>query len=74
VLNFANKSYSSYTIGFPRNGRWRVRFNSDWNGYSPDFGNSFSYDTDASASPYDNMPFEGNVGLGPYSAIIFSQD
>jgi len=74
VLNFANLSYSSYTIGLPRGGRWCVRFNSDWNGYSPDFGNWFSYDADARADSYDNMPFSGNVGLGPYSAIILSQD
>jgi 1,4-alpha-glucan branching enzyme len=74
VLNFANQPHGGYTIGFPRGGRWRVRFNSDWNGYSSDFGNWFSYDTDAGAGSYDNMPFSGNVGLGPYSAIILSQD
>ncbi len=74
VLNFADRSYSSYTIGFPRVGRWRVRFNSDWNGYSPDFNNWSSYDTDALAKSYDNMPFSGNVGFGAYSAIILSQD
>jgi 1,4-alpha-glucan branching enzyme len=74
VLNFADRSYSGYTIGFPRGGRWRVRFNSDWNGYSPDFSNWFSYDTDARANLYDNMPFSGDVGLGPYSAIVLSQD
>ena len=74
VLNFANQSYGSYTIGFPRSGRWRVRFNSDSNAYSPDFGNWTSYDTDANGGPYDNMPLSGNIGLGPYSAIILSQD
>jgi len=74
VLNFANQAYPSYTIGFPRSGRWRVRFNSDWNGYSPDFGNWSSYDTEAAGSPLDNMPFSGSVGVGPYTAIILSQD
>ncbi len=74
VLNFSNQSYGAYTIGFPRGGRWRVRFNSDWEGYDPDFGNWSSYDTDAGAGSYDNMPFRANVGLGPYSAIILSQD
>ncbi len=47
VANFANRSYDSYTIGFPRAGSWYVRFNSDWNGYSPDFGNQAGYDTTA---------------------------
>jgi 1,4-alpha-glucan branching enzyme len=74
VLNFANRSYGSYTLGFPRAGRWRVRFNSDWNGYSSDFGNWSSYDTDAQGVPMNGMPFSGNVGLGPYTAIVLSQD
>ena len=74
VLNFANRSYSSYHIGFPRSGRWRVRFNSDWNGYDGFFGNWASYDTDASGLPQDSMPTSADIGLGPYSAIILSQD
>jgi 1,4-alpha-glucan branching enzyme len=73
VVNLANQSYDSYTIGFPRNGLWRVRFNSDWNGYSSDFGNQLSYDTTASQPGRDGMPFSGNVGIGPYTAIILSQ-
>ena len=32
VANFANRSYDSYALGFPRAGQWRVRFNSDWQG------------------------------------------
>ena len=74
VLNFANRSYSSYYIGFPRSGRWRVRFNSDWNGYDGFFGNWASYDTDASGLPQDSMPTSAGIGLGPYTAIILSQD
>jgi 1,4-alpha-glucan branching enzyme len=74
VINFANQGYASYTIGFPRSGGWRVRFNSDWSGYSSDFGNWLSYDTEAAGAGCDGMPFSGNVGLGPYSAIILSQD
>jgi len=74
VLNFADRGYSSYTIGFPRPGRWRVRFNSDWNGYSSDFMNWFSYDTDANGQPSDGMDCSGNIGIGPYSVIIMSQD
>ncbi len=74
VMNFGNHGYDSYSIGFPRAGRWRVRFNSDWSGYSSSFGNWFSYDTDAAGSARDNLPFAGNVGLGPYTALILSQD
>ncbi|PWT83312.1 MAG: 1,4-alpha-glucan branching protein [Acidobacteria bacterium] len=74
VANFANRSYDSYTLGFPRAGYWRVRFNSDWQGYSSDFGNQLGYDTLAGDGSRDGMPFEANVGLGPYSALILSQD
>ena len=73
VINMANQSYNSYTIGFPRGGSWYVRFNSDWNGYSPDFSNQLSYDTTASQPGTDGMPYAGNVGIGPYTAIILSQ-
>lgn len=74
VLNFSIQTYSNYTIGFPRNGLWRVRFNSDWNGYDASFGNSPSYDTSADGGSYDSMPFSGNIGVGPYSAVILTQD
>jgi 1,4-alpha-glucan branching enzyme len=74
VANFANRSYDSYALGFPRAGYWRVRFNSDWQGYSSDFGNQLGYDTLAGDGSRDGMPFEANVGLGPYSVLILSQD
>ncbi len=74
VANFGNQAYSSYALGFPRGGSWKMRFNSDWDSYSEDFGNHFSYDTMAFDGAMDNMPCHANVGLGPYSAIILSQD
>jgi len=74
VANFADRSYDSYTLGMPRGGQWCVRFNSDWQGYSADFGNHGGYDTTARGGPMDNMPFQTNVGIGPYSVLILSQD
>jgi 1,4-alpha-glucan branching enzyme len=73
VLNFANRSYANYTIGFPRPGTWYVRFNSDATVYSPDYGNHPSYDTTAHWGECHQMPCHGNVGMGPYTAIILSQ-
>lgn len=72
VTNFSYNSYDSYTIGFPRAGNWYLRFNSDWSGYDPGFGN-IGYDTTAGAGGRDGMDYSGNVGLGPYSVIILSQ-
>jgi len=74
VANFANRGYDSYSLGFPRAGWWRPRFNSDWQGYSADFGNQLGYDTLAGDGPADSMPFRANVGFGPYSVLILSQD
>ena len=74
VVNVANRRHDSYRIGFPRGGRWRVRFNSDWTGYSPDFDNQLGYDTDAEPVPRDGMAHSGNVGIGRYAALILSQD
>jgi 1,4-alpha-glucan branching enzyme len=73
VANFSNRAFPSYIIGFPRGGRWRVRFNSDWNGYSPDFGNTPSNDTTATQVPRDGLRFSGSVGFGPYTLIVLSQ-
>lgn len=74
VANFAERAHSGYTIGFPREGRWRVRFDSDWTGYDPTFGRQHAYDTDARPGERDGLPFHGDVGLGPYTALILSQD
>ncbi|WP_146131566.1 hypothetical protein [Merismopedia glauca] len=72
----SDRSYDSYSIGFPSDGTWWVRLNSDWNGFSPDFGNKPGYNTTAfNSNPGDpdRMPFCGNVGIGSYSVLILSQ-
>ncbi|MHC4444295.1 MAG: alpha-amylase family glycosyl hydrolase [Planctomycetota bacterium] len=74
VANFADRQYDSYNIGFPREGLWKVRFNSDWQGYDPGFGNHPGYDTAAWPGARDSMPCNGNVGIGPYSVLVLSQD
>ena len=74
VVNMSNRSYDSYTIGFPREGRWHVRFNSDGEGYGGDFGNHPGYDTVGYGGEKDGMSCHGNIGIGPYSALILSQE
>lgn len=74
VCNFSARSFPSYMLGFPRAGGWRVRFNSDWSGYCPDFGGVYSFDTCAGLPGRDGLPASGNVGIGPYAAVVFSQD
>lgn len=75
LLNFGNRAYDSYRVGLPRPGRWRVRLNTDWRGYCPLFGDHASYDLDATPDrAHDSMAWGGDVGLGPYSAVMLSQD
>ncbi len=74
LVNLANRTYPSYTIGVPRAGLWRVRFNSDWAGYDPGFGNQSSVDTFSRPASIDGMQQALDVGLGAYSAVILSQD
>jgi 1,4-alpha-glucan branching enzyme len=74
LLNCANRSYGDYTIGLPREGTWQVRLNSDWSGYDPTFDNAATYPLVTDAVPRDGMPVSGTLGIGPYSAVILSQD
>jgi 1,4-alpha-glucan branching enzyme len=74
VVNMANTSYSSYNLGMPNGGLWRVRFNSDWNGYSSSFGNHPAWDTWANWGAKDGLNYNANLSIGPYTVVILSQD
>jgi 1,4-alpha-glucan branching enzyme len=67
IINFANNTQGDYWLNFPAQGIWKVRFNSNWKGYSEDFENVATPDVTV-----DND--RGKVSLGPYSAVILSQD
>jgi 1,4-alpha-glucan branching enzyme len=74
VLNVANRAYDHYRVGLPRAGIWRVRFNSDYAGYSDDFGGQPTFDTATDEHGMDGMPCSASIGLAPYSAILLSQE
>jgi 1,4-alpha-glucan branching enzyme len=74
VANFAHEARGPYRIGFPRPGLWRLRLNTDWDGYSPDFHGFESHDVEATEAECDGSPWSAEVAVGPYSAVIFSQD
>jgi 1,4-alpha-glucan branching enzyme len=74
VLNFGHQAHSSYALGFPGGGLWRVRFNSDASAYDGSFQDWDGYDTEANGAARDNMPVSANIGIGAYSALILSQD
>jgi 1,4-alpha-glucan branching enzyme len=74
LANLSATPHPHYRVGVPREGRWRVRFNSDWAGYDPEFESAASLDADAAAEPLDGMPFSISVSVGPYASVILSQD
>ena len=74
VVNMTNHSRDGYLIGFPRAGLWKARFNSDSYNYGPDFANHPSYDADAQENGADDLPCSGEISIGPYTVIMFSQD
>ncbi len=74
ILNFSAESFASYNLGFPTGGTWKVRFNSDWEGYDPLFGNFGSIQITANQGQKDGMNYNANISIAPYSAMILSQD
>ena len=74
VCNFRNQAWGKYRIGFPRPGTWKLRFNSDWDGYSSDFDNTPAFDVDTIAEPRDGLNQHAIIEIGPYTTLIFSQD
>ena len=73
VANFFNESRDGYVIGFPAEGTWKLRFNSDWQGYSDDYQGYPSTNVVAEPGEYDGFPFHAALSIGPYSVLIFSQ-
>lgn len=73
VANFFHGSQEDYVIGFPAEGAWKLRLNSDWEGYNDDFGNYPSTDIVAKEGTYDGLPFHAAISIGAYSVVIFSQ-
>jgi len=67
VINFADRQHERYDLWFPRNGLWRVRFNSAWKGYSKDFKDVLSPDVNVENGA-------GTLVLPPSSVLILSQD
>ena len=74
VANFSSQTHSDYRIGMPASGLWRLRFNSDWQGYDQEFTGAPTTDIDAQAEPMDHQPASAALVIGPYSVVIFSQD
>ena len=73
VANFLHEPQEGYVIGFPVEGTWKLRLNSDWQGYSDDFQDHPSTNVEAESGEFDGFPFQAPITIGPYSVLIFSQ-
>jgi 1,4-alpha-glucan branching enzyme len=74
VVNMTNQNRDGYRIGFPRTGLWKTRFNSDSYNYGPKFANHPAPDVETHEEGADGLPCSGEIGIGPYTVVIFSQD
>jgi 1,4-alpha-glucan branching enzyme len=74
VVNMTNQNCDGYVIGFPRAGLWKTRFNSDSYNYGPNFANHPSPDVETRGEGADGITCSGEIGIGPYTVVIFSQD
>jgi 1,4-alpha-glucan branching enzyme len=55
-------------------GHRKTRFNSDSYNYGPDFANHPTTDVETRAEETDGLPCSGEIGIVPYTVVIFSQD
>ncbi|WAC08020.1 MAG: alpha-amylase family glycosyl hydrolase [Thermodesulfobacteriota bacterium] len=74
VVNMTNQNRDGYRIGFPRAGLWKTRFNSDSYNYGLNFYNHPTPDVQTHEEGLDGLPCSGEISIGPYTVVIFSQD
>jgi 1,4-alpha-glucan branching enzyme len=68
IVNFGPNRFEKYELTLPTSGQFRVRFNSSWRGYSPDFAEA-SIDIVSTEESGQT-----SLALSDYSAIILSPD
>ncbi|WP_216904173.1 alpha-amylase family glycosyl hydrolase [Synechococcus sp. CCY 9618] len=73
IANFLHKPQEDYVLGFPAIDVWKLRFNSDWDGYSELFQGYQSGNVDAVSGEFDGLPCHGSISIAPYSVLIYSQ-
>lgn len=73
VVNFANRQWPQYEIGFPYPGTWRLRLNTDWKGYSEDFADHATSDITAEPNARDGYPASATISFGAYSALVYTR-
>jgi 1,4-alpha-glucan branching enzyme len=68
IVNFGDTIFEEYSLTFPYEGDWRVRFNSSWTGYNVDFHEVPMINTQADK---DGL---ATIALSNFSVIILSTE
>lgn len=68
IANFNRDSFDSYSMSLPISGSWKVRFNSSWTGYSPDFEGEIIDTVNTDDRGVSTLPIPG------YCVYILSQE
>ena len=74
ALNLSTRVIAGYRVGLPWCGTWRLRCNSDAPLFGHDFGVAHTTDLNAAPVPWDNQRFSAELTIGPYTALVYSQD
>ena len=74
ILNLTHREHEFYELTLPAAGEWLVRFNADWTGYSPDFGDADLICVEGREEEIGHPAVIGGLKLPPYALVILSQD
>jgi len=74
VVNFSTQPQLEYSIGFPADGEWVVRFNSDSMYYDGEFSDQGPANVLAKVPGQDGLPSKGTLTIAPYSTLVLSQN
>ncbi|MGB3187475.1 MAG: alpha-amylase family glycosyl hydrolase [Ornithinimicrobium sp.] len=74
LVNLRTTAVRDYGVGMPRSGGWRLRCNTDSALYGPGLGSVHVADVTTEQRECDGYPQAARFTLGPYAALIYSQD
>jgi 1,4-alpha-glucan branching enzyme len=74
IMNLTASAHDFYEISLPAGGDWKIRFNADWEGYSPDFDNTFLTNVEGREDVIGHPEPLGGLALPPYALVVLSQD
>jgi 1,4-alpha-glucan branching enzyme len=73
ILNFRGEPAADVALDMPGAGPWRLRLNTDWSGYSPDFDDHHSTDIDVAEGDHEVGRGHAVLSIGPWSALIYTR-